>query len=84
MDWVRSITVRIKSSAVSMSGLWDQVCRAAEALKEMVGFSVVPFLVVIRMTPLAEREPKAAALLASFKTSIVAMSAGLISLTPPM
>src|SRR5688500_14899236 len=52
-------------------------------LKVMVGFGFVPFLVVISTTPAADLAPNTAAELASFSTSMVAISLGLMSLSCP-
>src|SRR5688572_19540449 len=48
-------------------------------LKVIVGFALVPFFVVIKMTPLAALAPNTAAELASFNTSILLISFGFIS-----
>ena len=48
-----------------------------------MGLPTLPFLVVINITPLADRAPNTAAELASFKISMVAMSFGFTSSKPP-
>ncbi len=72
-----------KSSALKMWLNFPTLLTAKLELIVICGFPDFPFLVVNKITPLADLAPNTAAELASFKISIVAISLGLISLKEP-